>query len=84
MTPTVVYVRLVDDDIDVWVPAQAEQQLGDTYRIVDQPYDHETETWEFLPGESVVCSWVVLEGRRVLAAVAPSLDKQQGQSESGL
>jgi hypothetical protein len=46
-----IYVGLLDEGIDVWRPVQAEQIGPSVYRIIEQPYDREIETWQFEPGE---------------------------------
>jgi len=50
-----VFVNLLDDGVHVWRPVQAERLHGDVYRIMDQPYDREIETWQFASGGAVVC-----------------------------
>lgn len=40
---TEIFVRLVDEGVDVWCPVWAESLYGNVYRIEDQPYDRETE-----------------------------------------
>lgn len=50
---TEIFVKLLDEAVDVWRPVKAVHLDGQTYRIVEQPYDRETETWEFVPGTTV-------------------------------
>jgi hypothetical protein len=50
-----IYVAIADESVDVWRPVKAERLGDNTYRIVDQPYDREIETWEFEPGDVVMC-----------------------------
>lgn len=52
------FVRLLGEAIDVWRPVAAEHLGGARYRIAEQDYDRETETWEFEPGEEVVSELV--------------------------
>jgi hypothetical protein len=62
-----IFVRLLDEGVDVWRPVQAEPLHGDIYRILDQPYDRETERWEFTPGDEVVCELIESSADRILA-----------------
>jgi hypothetical protein len=52
-----IFVRLVEEDVDVWRPVAARHIDGRRYRIDDQPYDRRAERWEYEPGDEV-------EGRR--------------------
>jgi hypothetical protein len=63
-----IFVRLLDEGVDVWRPVQAEYLGGDAYRILEQRYDRDVETWEFEPGERVMCEWVDSSDGRILAA----------------
>lgn len=67
--PVQIYVALLGEGVDVWRPIKAELVQGDTYRIVSQPYDRTLETWQFEPGERVICKLVDSNERRILAAV---------------
>jgi hypothetical protein len=51
----VIYVKLLDEGIDVWRPIRARLVASNIYEILEQTYDHDIETWEFEPGEQVVC-----------------------------
>ncbi len=53
-----IFVRLLDENIDVWRPVRAEQIAPDRFRIVDQHYDRGTERWEFEPGDEVLCELI--------------------------
>jgi len=64
-----VYVGLLDEGIDVWRPVQAEHVEGNTYRILDQPYDRAVESWQFEPGDEVVCEPKGFAEGRHLAAI---------------
>jgi hypothetical protein len=70
MTPdqTQIFVRLIGEGVDVWRPIQAEHRFGNIYRIADQTYDRETETWEFDPCEEVVCEMIDSSDGQILAA----------------
>lgn len=62
------FVRLLDEGVDVWRRVRAEHLHGDVYRIVEQPYDRETESWQFDPGDEVVCELIDVGDGRILAA----------------
>jgi hypothetical protein len=52
-TKVLVYVKLLDEGVDVWRPVSAEVASDGAYRLADdQP---EGERWEFEPGTSVWC-----------------------------
>jgi hypothetical protein len=63
-----IYVALLDEAIAVWRPVRAERLHDDVYRIVDQPYDRDLETWQFEPGATVVCEPVESSEGTILAA----------------
>lgn len=63
-----IYVALLDEGVDVWKPVRAEHIQGNVYRIVEQPYDRNIETWQFEPGQTVECEWITMYEGRVLAA----------------
>jgi len=63
-----IYVRLLDEGVDVWRPARAEHLGENVYRIVSQPYDREIESWQFEPGDDVVCELIESSDGRILAA----------------
>ena len=53
---TTVYVKLLDEGVDVWRPVPAEDLGQRRYRILPTDnYDPDDETWEFLPGTAAVC-----------------------------
>lgn len=67
-----IYVRLVDELVDVWRPVSAERLHGSTvYRVLDQAYDRDIETWEFGPGDLVECEERPGSDGAILVAVAP-------------
>jgi hypothetical protein len=47
------YVRLLDEGVDVWRPVRGVHLSDDVYRIVSEPM--EGEQWEFPSGSSVRC-----------------------------
>ena len=64
-----IYVALLDERIDVWRPIWAERLDDNVYRIVDQPYERELETWQFEPGDDVACDLIESGDGRILAAI---------------
>lgn len=68
MTDEVIYVRLLDEGLDVWRPVQAQKIDEHVYRISDQPYDRDDETWAFEPGSIVLCEPSQKSGQDVLIA----------------
>jgi hypothetical protein len=65
-----IFVRLLDEGVEVWRPVLAQQSGPDRYRILDQPYDRELERWEFAPHDEVICSPTAADGGEILAAVS--------------
>jgi len=63
-----IYIALLDEGVDVWRPVQAERLSGNTYRILSQAYDRRIESWQFEPGDVVLCEMVESSDRRILAA----------------
>lgn len=63
-----IYIALLDEGVDVWRPVQAERLSGNTYRILRQPYDRRIESWQFEPGDVVLCEMVESSDGRILAA----------------
>lgn len=64
-----IYVSLLDEGVEVWRPVQAEHIRGHVYRIADQPYERDVETWQFEPGTEVICEMVEASDGPILAAV---------------
>lgn len=50
---TTIYVRLLDEGIEVFRPVKASHVKEKLYRILDEGFDPESEIWEFLP-ETIV------------------------------
>ena len=65
-----IHVALLDEGVDVWRPVNAVHAEGDVYVIVEQPYDREIESWQFEPGDRVVCKIISSSEGPILAAVA--------------
>ena len=75
----VIFVRLLDEGVDVWRPVASEHVRGNVYRIADQPYDREVETWEFAPGDEVIAEFTDSDDGPFLVAVGrPSPEGQTG------
>ena len=76
MTASVeIYVRLLDEAVDVWRPVRAERIREGTFQISPQAYDRQIETWEFEPGETVVCEQIEFADGVVLAATSRVADE---------
>jgi hypothetical protein len=67
--PTEIFVSLLDEQVDVRRPVRAEHVYDDVYKITDQPYDNEVETWQFEPGDEVVCELIDSNEGRILVAM---------------
>jgi hypothetical protein len=63
-----IYIALLDEGVDVWRPVQAEHLRGNVYRILSQSYDRTIESWQFQPGDEVLCEMVESSDGRILAA----------------
>jgi hypothetical protein len=63
-----IYLALLDEGVDVWRPVQAEHLDANVYRILEQPYDRTIESWQFEPGDVVLCEMIESSGGRILAA----------------
>jgi hypothetical protein len=67
--PTEIFVSLLDEQVDVRRPVQAEHVHDDVYMITDQRYDRDVETWQFGPGDEVECELIDSNDGRILAAM---------------
>lgn len=63
-----IYIALLDEGVDVWRAVQAKHLNGNIYRILNQSYDRTTESWQFEPGDAVLCEMVESSDGRILAA----------------
>jgi hypothetical protein len=73
MPGAVIYVKLLNEGVDVWRPVDGLWQQGDVYRILSENEQPEDEEWEFLSGELVRCRETLLSGdfgRQVMVLVA--------------
>ena len=64
-----IYVCLLNEGVDVWRPVQAEHIRDNVYRITPQHYDRNIESWQFEPGDEVVCEMINSSEGRILAAI---------------
>jgi hypothetical protein len=64
-----IFVRLLNEGVDVCRPVKA-QEVGDSvFRILEQPYERNVERWEFEPADVVVCDLISGANGRFLAAL---------------
>ena len=70
-----IHIRLLDEPVEVWRPAQAFALGSDRYRLADQDVPAD-EAWEFQPGEEVVIRPRGTGPEAFLAAVALSIPKR--------
>ena len=66
---TRIYVALLDEGVDVWRPVRAMHLRGNIFLIIDESYDRESESWQFEPGEKVVCEEIASDQGTILAAI---------------
>ncbi|HEX5467316.1 MAG TPA: hypothetical protein VFW92_11645 [Candidatus Limnocylindrales bacterium] len=64
-----IFVRLIDEAVEVWRPVEAVHLDGNVYQIAEQPYDRSIEKWEFEPGDEVICMPRESPEGRILVAV---------------
>jgi len=64
---TIIYVRLLDEGIDVWRPIDATEVSHNTYRLIAQRA--EDEKWEFDSGSTVRVEERMFETEPALVAV---------------
>lgn len=64
---TEIFVRLLDEAVDVWRPVKAVHVRDTLYVIAGHLRDD--EVWEFVPGETVECEAKDWDGAHVLIAV---------------
>lgn len=72
MAEVFIYVKLVDEGIDVWRPVAAYRTGEETYRITEIEKEDSGESWEYRTGQTVRVELRVLSGESVLVAVAES------------
>lgn len=65
----IIYVRLLNEGVDVYRPVQAVAITSSIYEIkADDSYDPENEQWKFLPRSKVIVEEKILEKEKVLVA----------------
>ncbi len=70
MLEEIIYVRLLDEGVDVFRPVPAERIGEFVYKLNGYDFhDPDDEIWEFLPGTTVVIEERILSGERSLVAV---------------
>ena len=67
-----IYVELLDEAVDVWVPVVASEEADSVYRL--PPTAPADEQWAFLPGSRVRCERRDLGSGLVLVATALAHD----------
>ncbi len=73
LSDTTVYVRLLNEDVEVWRPVRAELLGRGCFRInPSEPYDRDLEEWEFAPGQTVYARPTALADGEALTAVSPA------------
>ena len=66
---TTIYIRLMDESVDVWRPVSARQVGGEIYIIDANAALPRGEAWEFTPGPRVRCQWRTFAEGEGFAAV---------------
>lgn len=64
-----IFVRLLDEKVDVWRPVCALRKADNIFEIMAQEYDQRAEKWEFEPGDQVACEFISSSTGRIFAAV---------------
>jgi hypothetical protein len=64
-----IYVRLLNEGVDVWRPVEAEPLPDGTFRLASSPPPPD-EVWEFPPGATVRCERKSLGGGEARVAIA--------------
>ncbi len=64
-----IYVRLLDEVVEVWRPVKAIMISESTYRLLDGQSIPEDEEWEFHPGELVAVEPKSFDGASKKVAV---------------
>lgn len=66
---TEIFVRLLDESIDVWRPVRAEETDAGVFKILEQPYERDVEKWEFEPNDVVICESIEGDSGAFLGAI---------------
>lgn len=65
-----IYIQLLDEGTKAYRPVPAREIENNVYKIQGfEIYDPEDETWEFLPGTTVLVEEQCLDGGIVLVAI---------------
>ena len=70
-----IYIRLLNEGIDVWRPAEARllNERDHIYEIAPlSDYHSLDEEWQFLPGSRVRCGYETHNGESILVAQEPA------------
>lgn len=67
-----IYIRLLNEDIDVWRPVAASKLRENEYLILPLPDQTlaKEECWEFIPGDEVQVHQKISDGIQILVAVS--------------
>ena len=68
-TDATVYVRLLNEGVDVWRPVKAVRLSETTYQLSEEPTPEE-EAWSFQPGDVVVAEHRAGDPEQRMVAVA--------------
>jgi hypothetical protein len=83
-TSTAVHIYLLDEGVDVWRPVDAILVRESVYQISSECAIPKTESWQFLPGDTVRCEEKRLSRGMCLAAMEKvdisNLRHQHGKS----
>lgn len=70
MRKETIYVRLLDEGVDVYRPVAATKLSENIYEMSGLDiYNPDDEVWEFLPGSRVIVREQLLSGERSLVAI---------------
>jgi hypothetical protein len=75
-TIVTIMIPILDENIDVWRPVQAEVLASGHYRIVSQN-DDDDEHWAFTTDQIVECEERFFEGEPHLVAISLAIDDAQ-------
>jgi hypothetical protein len=71
LTMKIIYVKLLDEGVQVYRPVPAIMKADNIYEIQGYDiYDIEDEIWEFGPGSCVFVEQQMLNGEAVLVAIS--------------
>jgi len=68
-----IYVKLENEGTLVWRPVEASKGPDGTFTISNDEVVADEESWEFAPGQKVMCKWKTVAGEKpVLVAYEPA------------